>query len=155
MGGWEVAAVTRHGSGTPLSIGGGSPLPIFGGGNRPNRVPGVSGRASNSGSFDPAVDKYLNPAAWSQPAPYTFGTASATEPNLRGFPFHNQDFSVIKRTYIKERMNVEFRAEFFNIFNQVVFGSPSTDLNSLSTFGMVFGQANTPRNIQFALKMNF
>jgi hypothetical protein len=155
FGGWEVAAVTRHGSGTPLSIGGGPPLPIFGGGNRPNRVPGVAGRASWSGSFDPAIDKYLNPAAWSQPAPYTFGTASATEPNLRGFPFHNQDFSVIKRTYIKERMNVEFRAEFFNIFNQVVFGSPSTSLNSLSTFGMVFGQANTPRNIQFALKMNF
>ena len=111
--------------------------------------------ASNSGSFDPAVDSYLNPAAWSQPAPYTFGTASPTEPSLLSFAIHNQDFSVIKRTYIKERMNVEFRAEFFNIFNQVTFGSPSTNLNGLSTFGLVFGQANTPRNIQCALKVNF
>ena len=91
--------------------------------------PGYPVARAHSGSFDPAVDSYLNPAAWSQPAPYTFGTASVTEPNLRSFAIHNQDFSIIKRTYIKERMNVEFRAEFFNIFNQVTFGAPSTNLN--------------------------
>jgi hypothetical protein len=153
--GWEVAAVLRHASGNPLGIGGGPPLPIFGGGNRPNRVPGVTGYGSYSGSFDPAKDSYLNPAAWSEPAPYTFGTASVTEPSLRSFAIHNQDFSVIKRTYIRERMNLEFRAEFFNLFNQVIFGSPSTNFDALSTFGLVFGQANTPRNTQFALKFNF
>jgi hypothetical protein len=154
--GWEVALVTRHAIGTPLGIGGGPPLPIFGGGNRPNRSPGVSaGSSVSAGSFDPAVNSYLNPAAFSQPALFTFGNASVTEPNLRTFSVHNEDFSIIKRTYLRERQNLEFRAEFFNIFNRVVFAAPSTNFNSLNTFGLVFGQANTPRNIQFALKFNF
>jgi hypothetical protein len=153
--GWEVAAVLRYASGNPLSIGGGPPLPIFGGGNRPDSVRGVAACANISGTFDPAVDSYLNPAAFVQPAPYTFGTTPVTEPNCRSFPIFNEDFSVIKRTYIKERMNLEFRAEFFNVFNRVVFSAPSTNFNALNTFGFVFGQANTPRNIQFALKLNF
>ncbi|MGH9367925.1 MAG: hypothetical protein ACRD3M_09660, partial [Thermoanaerobaculia bacterium] len=41
------------------------------------------------------------------------------DPHLRGFPSLNEDLSLIKRTYIKESLNVEFRAEFFNLFNRV------------------------------------
>ena len=154
--GWEASAVLRYASGNPLGISGGPPLPIFGGGNRPDRVPGVSARSNvSTGSFDPAVDSYLNPAAFAQPALYTFGTASVTEPNLRSFPIYNENFSLIKRSYIKEKINLEFRAEFFNLFNRVTFAAPSTNFDALNTFGFVFGQANTPRNIQFGLKVNF
>ena len=106
-------------------------------------------------AFDPAVDSYLNPAAFAQPALYTFGTASVTEPNLRSFPIYNENFSLIKRSYIKEKINLEFRAEFFNLFNRVTFAAPSTNFDALNTFGFVFGQANTPGNIQFGLKVNF
>jgi len=60
----------------------------------------------------------------------------------------------MKRTTINEQINVEFRAEMFNVFNRVRFATP--DFNVLSPgFGTVGGQANGPRQIQFALKFNF
>jgi hypothetical protein len=101
---------------------------------------------------------YLNVNAFSQPPPFTIGNVSRLEPSLRGFPSLNEDVSAIKRTYvprISEVFNVEFRAEFFNIFNRTVFGTPSTDFNNPPSFGAVGSQSNTPRTIQFSLKVNF
>jgi hypothetical protein len=49
---------------------------------------------------------------------------------------------------------MQFRAEFFNIFNRVQFGFPGQALGS-SSFGVVSTQANTPRLVQFALKLSF
>jgi hypothetical protein len=109
----------------------------------------------SAGDFDPATDRYLNPAAFSQPAPFTFGTGGRIEPNLRSFAFYNEDLAIIKRTSITESMNVEFRSEFFNILNRVVFGAPSSDFNDPTSFGRVFGPGNNPRQIQFGLKFNF
>jgi len=157
--GWMLGAVASYRSGTPIGIGGGPDLLLFNGGNRPNRVPGVSERVSlKGGSFDPAVDLYLNINAFSQPAPFTVGNVSRLEPSLRTFPYLNEDLSAIKRTYvpkISEVFNVEFRAEFFNIFNRTVFGGPSTYINDPTSFGIVGSQANAPRTIQFSLKVNF
>jgi Carboxypeptidase regulatory-like domain len=161
LGGWQAAAVAKYYSGTPLSIGGGGPIPLFAGGNRPSPIAGTDPRTGVSvGSFKPGGaaaggTPYLNINAWSQPAPFTLGTGPRIEPNLRGFPSFNEDFSIIKRTYIRETMNVEFRAEFFNIFNRVIFGNPNTNTNDPINFGRSFSQANVPRNIQFALKFNF
>jgi hypothetical protein len=157
--GWAVSGITRYLSGTPIGVAGGPPLPIFGGGNRPNRVAGVSARSGvGAGSFDPAIDSYLNPAAFSQPDPFTIGNGARLEPNLRGFSFWNENFSLIKRTYvssIREGLNVEIRADFFNLFNRVVFSNPSSDFNSPTNFGTVGGQANQPRIIQLGFKINF
>ena len=50
---------------------------------------------------------------------------------------------------------MQFRSEFYNIFNRVVFGGPSASINNPGTFGIIGGQANTPRLIQFALKLIF
>ena len=74
----------------------------------------------------------MNINAFSEPAPFTFGDVSRLEPSLRGFPYLNEDVSAIKRTYvpkISEVFNLEFRTEFFNIFNRTVFGGPSTNIN--------------------------
>ena len=142
--------------GSLLGSAGGPPIPLFGGGNRPHRVAGVSGRSNvSAGSFDPGRgDRYLNADGWVQPAPFTFGTGAPREPNLRNFAFFNEDFSIIKRTYIGETMNVEFRTELFNLFNRVRFGNPNTSSTS-GAFGLVGGQGNPPRQIQFGLKFNF
>ena len=157
--GWQIGVTTIYNSGSPLSIGGGPPLPLFGGANRPLRVQGVDKRSSVSTSdFDPASDLYLNIGAFAQPAPFTFGDVGRVEGDLRGFSFFNENLSVIKRTYIpsvSEVFNVEFRAEFFNLFNHTVFGSPGSNINSPASFGRVFSQANQPRHIQFQLKVNF
>ncbi len=156
VGGWQVSGTTTSRSGTPLAIRGGSSLPLFGGGNRPNRVDGVPIRTNvSSGNFDPEKDVYLNINAFVRPAPFTFGTVAPRLSNVRGFPYFNEDLSFIKRTHLSESQVFEFRAEAFNVFNRVVFSNPSTSINNPSTFGRVFGQANNPRVIQFAIKYLF
>ena len=124
----------------------------------PSTTTGEPARSNvSAGSFDPDRDLYLNPAAIVGPAPYTIGTAGPSEPDLRGFAFFEENFSLIKRTYIpdiRENFNVELRADFFNLFNRVVFSGPDAGFGSPG-FGRVGGQANVPRIIQLGLKFNF
>jgi hypothetical protein len=155
VGGWQPSWILNYHSGTPISIVGGPPLPLFNGGNRPNALPGTPTIAFRGGSFDPATDIYLNAAAWSQPCAFCIGNGPRTQPSTRTFPFYNEDLALIKTTPIKETMSIEFRAEFFNAFNRVIFGGPDGNLNDVLGFGRIGGQADIPRQIQFGLKFNF
>jgi hypothetical protein len=80
---------------------------------------------------------------------------------VTGPDFVNTDFSLIKPFRITERVGLNFRAEFFNLFNHSQFflpGSPLTamqDINSPSTFAKATSTVNNPRLIQFALKLTF
>jgi hypothetical protein len=75
----------------------------------------------------------------------------------------NSDFSVIKQFALpRENMGLNFRAEFFNLFNHAQFATPVADINApvnptthLPSFGQVQNTVNNPRLIQFALKLNF
>ncbi|MGH9631369.1 MAG: hypothetical protein ACRD7E_23955, partial [Bryobacteraceae bacterium] len=155
-GGWQVNAIHRYVSGTPVGVSGGGVIPLANGGNRPNRVLGVSPRTDvSAGSFDPARDRYLDVNAFSQPAPFTLGNAPPVLGDVRNFALLNEDFSVLKDFTLYESHRIQFRAEFFNVLNRVVFGAPSANLNAPATFGRISGQANAPRNIQLALKYNF
>ena len=107
------------------------------------------------GSFDPAQDRYRNIDAFSRPAPFTIGNSPRTLPNVRLPASYNEDFSLFKRVYFRESKYLEFRSEFFNLFNRVVFGGPSANVNSPDSFGLISSQANTPRIIQLALKVVF
>ena len=132
-------------------------------------VPGVNPKsaAALSGHFDPATDTVLNPAAFSIPDKFSFGNAPRTLGNARGFAYLNEDISIIKRTNITERVNVEFRADFLNIFNRTVFGFDQggdqygsiiqgTQIGAgVGGFGHVTSQSNFPREIQFGLKINY
>jgi hypothetical protein len=159
LGGWQFNSVESYSSGTPISIYGGPNLFIDNGyGNRPNWNPALgNGRSSVSMSnFDPAVDRYLSITPWSDPAPFTFGNGPRMQPNLRNPAYYDEDFSVFKNIFLhSENRYLQFRAEFFNIFNRVDFGGPSTDIDAPGSFGIIGGQANTPRVIQFALKLIF
>ena len=66
----------------------------------------------------------------------------------------NLDFSLFKNFHIKERLQIEFRAEAFNLTNTPVFGAPGTTING-ANFGISTGQSNTARNVQLALKLLF
>jgi hypothetical protein len=154
VGGWEVTGIQLYSSGTPIAVSGGGIIPLFGGANRPNRVPGVPIKIA-PGNFDPATDLYLNLNAFAQPAPYTYGTLGPYLPNVRGFPSYNESISLIKNTYITETKYIQFRCETFNTFNRVVFSGPSSNINVPATFGVVSGQANGPRIIQFGAKVFF
>ena len=156
VGGWQANAIQRYNSGPPISVSGGGPIPLFNGGNRPDRVSGAPVRTNAARSnFDPARDLYLNVAAFAQPAPFTFGNAPPALGDVRNFGLFNEDFSVLKDFQIHERHKLQFRAEFFNIFNRVVFGGPSTNLNSPASFGRISGQSNSPRYSQLGLKYIF
>ena len=75
--------------------------------------------------------------------------------------FVNTDFSAIKHFPIRESMQLDFRAEFFNIFNHPQFGltgSSATGMQDIiapSTFSQVNQTVHDPRVIQFALKLRF
>lgn len=157
IGGWGVSLVAAYDAGTVLPITGGSQQPLFNGPARPNLVDGVDPKAFKGGKFNPATDTYLNPAAFSDPGAFAIGDAPPTLPNVRGFPYYNENISIIKNTKVYEAGTIQFRAEFFNAFNRTVFSNPDTNWNDVVTggFGKVTGQFNSPRVIQFALRFDF
>jgi hypothetical protein len=88
------------------------------------------------------------------PDNFTFGTEPRTDPQLRLHGVNNWDFSILKTTKIKEQINVQFRAEVFNVFNRVQFAPPDTSVGG-SNYGKVSNIANQPRLIQLSLRLNF
>ncbi len=90
---------------------------------RPNLVAGVNPILSN---WSPATG-YLNPLAFQQPADGTFGNLGRD--SIYGPGYWNVDFSLAKSTQIFDRLNLQFRAEFFNIFNHPNFALPNGTIN--------------------------
>lgn len=88
------------------------------------------------------------------------GNAALTSPGnlgrntFTGPGYSNFDFSIIKDTRITESKTLQFRAEFFNVFNQATFGNPGNLLGSPG-FGEITGTATTERQIQFGLRFIF
>ncbi len=64
------------------------------------------------------------------------------------------DFSVFKQFQVTEGSRVQFRAEFFNLTNTPSFLGPNTNID-VAAGGRVTASANTPRQVQFALKYTF
>ena len=157
LGGWQFNAIHRYQSSPTIAVTGGTFMPLgsqpF---NRPNWDATINARSSVSmGDFDPATDTYINIEAFSQPDAFTFGNAPRRIPNLRAPAFYDENFSVFKNIGFTETVRLQFRAEFFNLFNRVVFAAPRSNLNTPNNFGVITGQANSPRDIQFGLKLLF
>ena len=154
FGGWTLSGIQTYGSGTPLSLSLVNTLPIFNGLLRPNVVSGVPQRgAVGSNGFDPGPDYWINPAAFVAPPPFTFGN-TARYINLRAPANLSESLAILKDTIFRERFKLQFRAEFANPSNRTIFSGPDSNLSD-TTFGKVQSQANSPRNIQLGLKLNF
>lgn len=153
LGGWTISGILQYQAGRPIVLTANNTLPLFNGLLRPNVVPGQKKRADFS---DPATDLYINRAAFAVPANFTFGTSARGYDDLRVPAFLNENAGVIKRTGIAERINLVFRAEFFNVFNRTVFaGSGNFGNISNLNFGRMGAQGNTPRQGQLALRLEF
>lgn len=153
LGHWELSGITTFQSGYPMGIGvTGHTTGAFGGGNRPDVVgsPTAACVSGASRSAQIAGDS-LNPAGFMTPPNFSFGNAARTLPCLKD-GIKNFDWSLSKSIPIKESIHAQFRADFFNLFNRPQLGSPNTTFNS-SGFGTVSSQANSPRVIQFGLKL--
>jgi len=166
--GWGLDGVSTFQRGFPvkLSWGGGNALTAAGfgiGSLRPDYVSGCN--KSVSGSSVSRVTEWFNTACFTQPGgndaatggpnnEWVFGNEPRVDASIRQQGVVNFDFAVFKKTTIYENLNVEFRAEFFNLFNHPQFGPPNGAFTS-STFGQVTNTVNLPRLIQFGLKFNF
>jgi hypothetical protein len=164
VSGWGVDGVTTFQKGFPLKITwAGSPTSLeaanLGAANvRPNVVPGCT-RGSGGGS----VTQWFNTSCFAAPPQWGYGTESRVDPTLRTPGINNFDFAVFKRTTITERLGLEFRTEFFNLFNHPYFSPPGTGFDGTPTgngFGQITttvqgGVASPERLVQFALKLVF
>jgi len=152
-GGWTVSGIQRYASGLPLSLSATNTLPIFNELLRPSVTAGAPVQLPfGSGGFDPARDRWINPAAFRIPAAFTFGNSARYLSYLRGPGSLSESFGVIKDTGLTERVKWQFRVEASNPFNRTVFSSPLTNLSALN-FGQITSQGNSPRSIQLGMKL--
>ncbi len=156
VSGWGLNGITVFQSGLPLGFttnSGNTLSANFGTGTiRPNVVPGVSKKVTG-GRYD-RLGEWFNTAAFSQPGAFAFGNESRLDSDLRSDGIDNWDVNVSKTTAIKEGISLQFRAEFFNVFNHAQFAPPNTALGN-SAFGTVTATANQPRIGQFSLRLNY
>jgi hypothetical protein len=151
--GWGINGISTFQAGFPLTLSTSSnSTDSFGGGSRPNYVGGCS--ISVSGSSQARLNDWFNTACFTAPPSATFGNLGRTVTIVRQPGIANYDFSIFKNTQITERFELQFRTEFFNIFNRVQFGPPGETLGT-AQFGVVNSQLNLPRLIQFALRLNY
>jgi hypothetical protein len=158
FGGWSISGFTGYESGTPYGVGPGiSPI---GTSNRPFVTSYTNWRANIGGSkFDPFRDSWWDRSAFQQGISTDrlnseFGNSTRLNPKARSPWILNENVSVAKNFRLTEAVKLTFRWEAFNLFNRTRWGGPnSTVTNAL--FGTVRSQANTPRQMQMALKVVF
>ena len=147
--GWNLVGISRFSSGFPITMQeNADDFSLTG--DAANDTPNIVGKVRTQ---DPRNEghAYFFPDAF---APETYGGfGTANRRFFHGPGILNTDFALEKNTRITESMSVQFRAEFFNIFNHAQFNNPSGNFNS-STFGVVTS-ARDPRIGQFSLKFLF
>jgi len=155
-GGWQVNGMTVIRSGFPVNVVCGcDSLQIGAASARADLVPGVSTQPANFA----VPHAQLNIAAFR--APQTGRAGNLGRNALRGPNAYNWDFSAFKNFRIREEHSLQFRAEFFNLFNTPQFGLPGANLSAPVNFGRSLGTISalggfgTNRQVQFALRYSF
>jgi hypothetical protein len=154
--GWQINVIASHNSSPPFTVYDSTNVSL-----QANSPP-ISGYPASRPDLvgDPlsgphSVEQWIDPAAFLRLNPVTqagqFGNAGRNI--ARGPAFTNVDASLMRDFVLTERMRLEFRAESFNVANHPNFGLPVADLNS-PNFGQIL-TANSPRLMQFALKLAF
>lgn len=178
-GGWRIAAIQNYASGFPVDVFGPGYSFLPTAGNRLTVVDYEGWRAGLRGEkFDPFVDRWWDCTLF-QRAQVTvaaqvlnacgqastgnvkafaardrFGTATSRNPQIRTPWFFNENISLARTFQIAEKLKMDFRWEAFNVLNRVRWGGANGDINS-PDFGLVRSQGNSPRQMQFGLKLEF
>jgi hypothetical protein len=151
LDGWMLNSMVVWQTGFAMSISSGRDNSFTGvGRDRADFLGGTADLGSGRSHGD-MVAKFFDTSKFTANAIGTFGNSGRN--NLRGPRFFNTDLGVVKNTGITERVSLQFRAEFFNVFNNVNFRPPSTNAAS-AQFGRITAAAD-PRILQFALKTIF
>jgi hypothetical protein len=154
--GWILSGITRFTTGLPVTVQDTSDIALIGNNNvgntgsttdEPNIVPGKIFANTNPRSGLP----YFNISLFSQEALGQVGNANRRF--FHGPGINNFDMALLKDLHLTESKSLEFRAEFFNIFNHANFNNPDGEFLD-STFGLVT-RAQSPRIGQLAVKFIF
>ena len=147
FGGWQINGIVSSRSGQPFT-----PTINFDNANSN----GASNRPNVSGSTlgPKTLNEYFNTAAFSVPAPYTYGNAGRNM--LRGPGYNDIDFSVFRDFAIHERYTIQLRAESYNILNHPNFANPDGTFED-ANFGKItaINGSSSPREFQFAGRFQF
>lgn len=173
LSGWRLNGITSLIAGMPLAIGANANdsttpnylMKYFGAGGylqnqngteplRPNLVPGCNRKESGSAVDRVNSGKWFNTACFVQPGSFQFGNERRVDDVLRRQGVDNWDFSMAKRFNLTEKFSMTFDTELFNSFNRVQFAPPFLSSSSGPNWGHVTSQLNTPRLIQFGLRID-
>ncbi len=146
IGGWQVSGISTFKSGFPLEIASDAPgTTLFGGSPRANFV-------GNPRPAHQTIYDWVNPAAFAFPAPFTFGNTPRTLGSVRSPGTDNTDATLMKNFQLwNETSRLQFRAEFYNLFNQANFYAPDSTVGD-TNFGVI-NAAFPGRSIQFGIKL--
>ncbi|MEO8735891.1 MAG: TonB-dependent receptor [Edaphobacter sp.] len=148
-GNWNVSSIVSLIAGAPFNATAGGDVANVGGGSQ--RAQKIANPYSVPG-FTQGNKQWINKAAFAIPAQYTFGNERRND--LLGPPYKDVDFNAFKDFALPESATLQFRAEFFNIFNHTNYGNPTTNVQS-SSFGQILSANGSGREIQFAVKLLF
>jgi hypothetical protein len=154
LGGWTFSGLHTFQSGAPMTFVMGDDVALDGTGSsqhaqlKPNAGPIQRSHANRADM----IAKFFNTDVFVPTSLVPRGTYGNAGRNILSGPASaNTDFAAMKDFPVTERLRTQFRAEFFNLFNQVNFSNPNTTVNS-SAFGQI-RSAGSAREIQFALKL--
>ena len=149
---WQTSGIIMAESGQSLTVTAGKDQSQTGlGQDRAVVTPNVQLKASGSCSTTSSCVNFLNTSAFSLPATGAFGNAS--KDSITGPGYVNWDGSLTREFPIREKVTLQFRADYFNVFNHANFSSPTTAISSAG-FGTITG-ANDPRIAQMSARINF
>jgi hypothetical protein len=151
LGNWQINGIATFAKGLPIVL---TTQNSSGAGNAALRPNNNGQSAKLDTPVESRLNRYFDTSVFSQPAPFTFGNTGRALPDVRVPGAKNLDFSLFKNFPVVERISLQLRAEAFNLLNSPQFGRPNSGLNS-NQFGMISSQANSPRQMQLALKLLF
>jgi hypothetical protein len=151
LGGWQLNGIMSLEKGMPLTLVSSNPSQSGNAQERPNN----NGHSAKlSGDIESRLNRYFDTSVFSVPLPYTFGNAGRTIPDVRNPGVRNLDLSLFKNFQVAEKQRLQLRGEFFNGTNTPRFGGLNGSVTA-RLFGVLGSQANTPRQVQLALKFLF
>jgi len=161
LGGWSLGGVTTIQSGRPFSITDSQGGTIYGANSYAQFVAGKSASdAKLEGRTQDRLDRYFDTSVFEAPPLIgngrgfgNVGRNILTGPGQANFDMNLKKSFALPQ--ISDASNMEFRAEFFNVFNHANFGNPGNARATPATFGQITTTTVAPRIIQFALKYQF
>jgi hypothetical protein len=151
IGGWQTNAILSLHSGTPYTLGVSGDIANTGNSNNAGYYERLN-VIGDPNLSNPTTAQWFNTKAFAVPANFTYGNQGRD--TLRTNWSRNLDLSLFRDFPIRERLRLQFRAEAFNVTNTPVWGTPVSNFSN-ANFGKVLSVANTPRQLQLALKLRF